>query len=461
MDRINKFLNSRQEKNQKTVKYKNEKFTIKKEDLKTIRAYKSGKCLDPSIKNIPSRQLSENNTLDSIVESIIKENIKKENIKKERPIKKDNFNKKLLEFYSKNPIKKIIKNDKNEIFDIWNDQGLEELKTHTQEWTYSITEQYEGKVEELKFTKEFLEEEIKKVYLKYFRPRDLKIKPIRNILPKIPKLDQMKPFPEFESKEWKMTGKKYNFGPICCSVEGCRVVVKNLKFDCLLADCLFEKEIIKLAYCEGNVLASTTQDIYLIDTLNNKLDNTTNNSIIHSDKTIKDIYIDRSFIGLLTSKSIHLYDSLNHQEVKILKLKGDTPHSLKIKNDIIYSSTHKGIMVDSIEKSEIKNLGYVMDFAIGNDAIYVINNLGRLLIVDLNLKVVGNTVQSGIGIQIRYQPEYDLIAILFTNEIGLYKVIENQCIPLNTISGSFRSIDWDECMPWLYASQKGKVVLFT
>ena len=55
----------------------------------------------------------------------------------------------------------------------------------------------------------------------------------------------------------------------------------------------------------------------------------------------------------------------------------------------------------------------------------MINNLGRVLIVDENLKIVGNTVQGEIGFQIRYNPKYDLIAILFSNEIGIYKVIEN------------------------------------
>lgn len=445
MDRINKFLNARQEKNQKTIKYKDEKFIIKKQDLKVIRAYKSGKCLDPSIKSVPSRELTFSSEPAALVQRKPKKDVS------------EHFNRRLLEHYNKNPIVKVIETDKNEIRDIWQDEGLEDLKNHTQEWKYSITEQYEGKVKDLTFTKEFLEEEIKRVFMKYFRPRDSKLKPIRNILPKLPRLEQMRPYPEGESYEWKVEGKKFIFGSILCNIENNRLLVKNLKFNHLIIDQIFEESIIRLAHCENTLIASSKQNIYL----KNINDLEPFKKVISSDKTIKDIYVDNTFIGFLNTKSIYLYDCISYKEVKILKLKGDTPHSIKICENVIYSSTHKGIMVDSEEKSEIKNLGYVIDFEIGEQAIYVINNLGRLLIVDLNLRIVGNTVQSGVGSQLRYHSEYNLLAILFTNEIGLYKIIENQCIPLNTISGSFKSIAWDEKMPWLYATQKGKVVLFT
>lgn len=444
MDRINKFLNSRQVKNQKSIKYKNEKFIVKKEDLKLIRAYKSGKCLDPAIKNIPSRKLDYSN---EPAQPTIK-------VKKDMS---DHFNRRLLEHYTKNPYKKVIEANKNEIRDIWEDEGLDDLKNYTQEWTYSITEQYEGEVQNLKFTKEYLEEELKRVYMKHFRPRDLKVKPIRDILPKIPNLNHMKPYPEYQSYEWDLKGKKFIYDTLVCCVIDNRIVAMDLKFNRTMVDQTFEESIFKVYRCDKILVASSKQNIYL----KNLEESEGFKKVISSDKLIKDIYIDKTFIGLLTSKSIHLFDSLTYEEVKILKLKGDTPHSIKISNDVVYSSTHKGIMLDSVEKSEIKNLGYVIDFEIGEDSIYVINNLGRLLIVDMNLKVIGNTVQGEIGSQIRYHSGYGLVAILFSNGIGLYKVIENSCIPLNTITGAFKSISWDEKMPWLYASQKNKVVMFT
>lgn len=444
MDRINKFLDARQVKNQKTLRYKNEKIIIKKEDLKLVRAYKSAKCLDPSIKNVPSRILSYSS---EPAQSVVK-------VKKDLS---DYFNKKLLEHYKRNPKEKIIESNKNEIRDIWEDENLDDLKNYTQEWIYSIAEQYKGQVENLQFTKDDLEEELKRVYMKHFRPKDLKIKPIRDILPKLPSLNYMKPYPEFESFEWKIEGRKFIFGSLICSIIGNRILTIDIKINRIMVDHIFEENIYKV-YCSSNALIVCSKQTIYIKYLNSS---DSFKEVISIDKIIKDIYIDNTFIGLLTSKSIHLFDCKTYQEVKILKFKGDTPHSIKINEDMIYSSTHKGIMVDSAEKSEIKNLGYVIDFELGPESIFVINNLGRVLIVDKNLKIVGNTVQGEIGCQIRYSPDYHLLAVLFSNEIGIYKIVENNCIPLNTINGSFKSIGWDEKMPWLYASHKNGVVMIT
>lgn len=471
MDRINKFLETRQKKHIKTIKYKEEKFTITKEDLKTIRAYKSGKCLDPSLKSIPNRAISNEKQ-----EAIIKE---------PKPIKI---------FKPKNRKRiKIEAPPKNEIIDIWEENN--DLKEYKQEWIYSIETAYEGSVEKLRFDKEKLEEELKRIYLKQFRPRDIKQKSINDILPKVPEIETMRPFPEFYATNWEIEGKKIFFQSKVFSIKGKTVIFIDLKFNKILFKKEFEEEIIKAAYFEDKIIISSDFKIYkfslfdsdkdcnnkndsgnnkndINNTNNNKNDinndnklidtnNINNNNLIKSNRNIKNIYLDNSYIAYLTSNSIHIHNTSTLEELKILKLKGDSPHSIQILENSIYASTHKGIMIDSVERSEIKNLGYVIDFKIHNNSIYAINNVGRLLTVDNSLKIIGNTVQNDIGAQIEIHPLFNLIAIVFSNEICIYKIIENQSVPINTILGDFRGVSWDEEKPWLYASRKGVIELYT
>ncbi|ELA41633.1 uncharacterized protein VICG_01381 [Vittaforma corneae ATCC 50505] len=443
MDRINKFLETRQQKHVKTLKYKEQTYTITKDDLKKVRAYKSSKCLDPVLKTIPNRILSNEQV------QPVKERVKRD--------ASGYFNRKLREHYINNPQPKVTVIPKNQIVDIWEDENLNTLKTYTQEWIYSIDTPYEGPVESLEFNKGHLEEELRRVYLKHFTPRDPKQKALKDILPKLPDIETMRPFPEFSSFSWELEGKKTLFNSTICAINEKNVVLLDLKYNKVLFNYNFEENIYKAALCGHIFIVSSKNSIYLTK-LGEHVQPT---KTIHSHMAIKDIYIDSSFIGYLTSKSIHLHHSTSYEEIKILKLKGDTPHTMTISEDAVYASTHKGIMVESIERSEIKNLGYVIDFEIYNKHIYAINNVGRLVIVNESLKVVGSTVQNDIGSQIKIHPAYGLIAIIFSNEICIYKILENQCIPINTISGVFKAISWDTEMPWLYVAYKNKIELFT
>lgn len=447
MDRINRFLSQRPRKHEKNVRYKNKSYTVTKEDLKLIRAYRSGRCLDPCIKNIPNRDSSRFS--EPIQPLLFSE-------KKDASLY---FNNKLKNHYLANPRPKVIRTSVNEIGDIWEDEGFDSLRSHTQEWIYSIDQAYEGRVEDLQFTKDHLQEELRRVYMRHFRPRDPRSKPIRDILPKLPKIEDLKPFPEIPSSSWDIDGKKTLFNYNVCSILENRVVVRDLRYNKVLVDYTFEEPILK-AHMDGcsKVVVSSRHRVY---SWSKGEDRASFRMVIESSESIRDVYIDKSFVGYLTSKSIVLHDSETFAELKILKLKGDSPQKIKIINNTVYASTHKGIMVESEEKTEIRNLGYVVDFAEKNGSIYAVNNLSRLIVVDSDLRTAGNTVQGGIGSQIKLHPVYDLLAIVFSNEIGIYKVVENQCLPINTIDGSFRSIDWDSEMPWLYASGKGGVTLFT
>lgn len=498
MERINKFLDARQKKHIKTVKYKDEKFQITKEDLKKVRAYKSSRCLDPSLKTIPNR-IIDTTTLPAMPSKIKKDY-------------SDLQNKKLREHYKNNPQPKTI--EYNKIEDIWDD----DLEDYTQEWKYSIDSPYEGRVEDLKFTKSDLEDELRRVYLRQFRPRDPKMKPMKDILPKLPDLESMRPYPEKESSEWSTNISKLSrvilYGWKMCLIKGSRIIMKDLRYNKTLTDTdlnsgtLTDTDLNNMTGLnsmglagpnsrDDKVVANTTDKVAMNDTvtdrssnpLNNEIrcvacnendllvsnkneifliKNSTSKKILQSKLTIKDIYIDQSLIAYLTSKSIHIHDSKTLEEIKIIKLKGDSPHSIKILNNTVYASTHKGIMIDSEKVSEIKNLGYVIDFEIHSsikdattviDEVYAINNVNRL--IKVNDKIKSNIILNQIGSEIRINRKYNLIAILFTNEIGIYKIMGEQVIPVNTIAGAYKSIGWDEDMPWLYGIDKKRVRLFT
>ncbi|KAM0680578.1 hypothetical protein GINT2_001266 [Glugoides intestinalis] len=444
MDRINKFLESRQKKHIKTIKYKQEAFKITKEDLKTIREFKSGKCMDHSISKIPNRILT-NEQIEPL----------KTKPKKDRS---DYFNKRLREHYMKNSRPVVIKAPKNEIIDIWENENLDTLKNYTQEWIYSIKSQYEGKVEDLHFSTQYLDEELRRVYLKSFTPVDIKAKKIDEILPKLPDTNEMRPFPETLSFNWLHHGEKFLFNSIVCIINDNHVSITDLKKHKEFVNCHFDEPIHKVAINGAFCIVSSKKSIYWVDL---ESEDKQFKNIITPKDVIKDIYIDSTFIGYLTSKSICLYDSESFDEVKILKLKGDSPHSIKIHDDVVYASTHKGIMIDSVERSEIKHLGYVIDFAVDKDNLFAINNAEKLLSINKSLEVSATTVLQSIGFQLKYHPIYNLIAISCSDEIAFYKVLNKQCIPINTLPGRFMSISWDSEMPWLYAADKEKIYLFT
>lgn len=478
MDRINKFLEKRQVKNQKNIKYKNKKYTITKEDIKLIRAYKSSKCLDSALKSIPNRIL---------------DNTEIEPVKIEKSDKSEYFNKKIISKLNKYPIKKVIKSEVNEIRDIWEDENIDNLKNYVQEWVYSINKPYEGMIENLRFSKEDLEVELKRVYMNYFRPRDTKSKLIREILPQLPDVEELRPFPEYSSYKYIMQGKSFLYSNILCSIIDKTVIIRDLKYDTIVYKEEFTEEINKAFVSKEKVLVCSDHKIYYlenfknINNIPNNIENSSSDNNIHnnihnniensstdnkicrecvkfvnvveSKNKIKDMALENIMMSHITGKCICIHKDF--KEHKILKLKGDIPHKVKIIDDIIYASTHKGIVREWEEKTENKNIGYIVDFVEKNKFLYALSNQGKLIILDPFLKVVGNVSQQLLGFSIKIHPIFDLLAILYSTEIGIYKIDKNNCIPVNTIEGTFLNLDWDLQMPWLYASTKREVHLFT
>lgn len=447
MDRINKFLDARPQKHVKTIKYKNEKFEITKDDLKRVRAYKSGKCLDPAIKSIPNRIVS-NGTLEA----------KPEKTKKDMS---DYFNNRLKERYRKNPQTVMIEAVKNEIVDVWEDENTETLKKYSQEWVYSINKPYEGRVEGLEFTKDSLEQEIKRVFKRQFTPRDPKRKSMGEILPKMPEISSLRPFPERLAFEWEQEGKKFLFNRIIGGVDKRRVKLVDTKYNKTIFEEEFEEEVDRIAYDKECLIIAVKNVVYQIEFMKTLGKISERRKIAKAETKIREVYISGSFIGYISSRTIHIHDRETGEEIKILKLKGDTPRTMRIEEDKIYASTHKGIMIESEERSEIKNLGYVIDFEMRDGRIYAVNNLGRLMIVDERLKIVGSTIQGEIGLQVRVHKVYGLIAVVLSSEICIYKIVGNESVPVWRIAGAFKAVSWDEEMPWLYAAGNKTVGLYT
>lgn len=433
MDRINKFLETRQIKNQKNIKYKNQKFKITKEDLKLIRKYKSGKCLDSALKDIPNRVVSD-------IEPEIKLVSKKD--------KSEYFNKKgIKDRRRKEAI--IIEN-----LDVW-DEELEDLN-YDQEWIYSIKNSYEGKIEDLQFRKEDLEQELNRVFMKHFKPRDLKSKLIKDLLPKLPNLEELRPFPEEAAFAFPVTGSQFLFNHILCSSHKNKIYIKNLKTNKIEHEGEFQDRITKASvHLAGDgyiAVISTSHSIY-------HLEDGIFKEVLKSTNTINDLFINSEYFAYSTKKSVFLFDS-KFNEIKALKIKGDISYKVKISGDRIFTGSHKGIIVEGNE-TQIKNIGYVIDFAMKNGSIYALNNQGRIVVVDSKLKVLNTVAQSSLGYKITMHPIFDMIAILYSTEIGIYKVHGSTCLPVNTIEGNFKEMSWDLEMPYLYAATKDDVILYT
>lgn len=446
MERINKFLNNRPKKHQKVLHYRGERYEITKDDLKKVREFRSSKCLDPSFKLSRPLDLSFSSVPAEAFPS------------KQKKSLSDSYNAKILKNikdgkYTKSEPKII---DKNEIVDIWEDDNVETVAQYQQEWIYSVKEQYDRPVEELKYTREHLEEDLKRVHSKYMRPRDLKEKSIHDLLPNLPDLKDLKPYPEFKVKEWTV-GENHNInGQIVSTFSENKIDIWNLKYDVLVDSAIIQDKVKKvLSNDEHNVVIQTHNRVY-------SLRNGKALPVAETKKKIKDIFYNTEYLAVLTANTVYLHNSNDFSISKTIEFKNDSTKHVKIFGDSVVVSTTNGFFVyKNNEILEINYLNYVIDFSFKNGKTFVINNLGRLLVLDKSYTVLKTVVQHEVARSIRSHKVLNLIAMIFSNEIGIYKFINGEAIPAHTIKGSYTNIEWDDTMPWLYIGSGSKVVLFS
>jgi hypothetical protein len=448
MDRINKFLNSRQVKDKKTIKHKDKSYVITKEDLKKIRAYKSRKCLDASFKTSSTLKIT-NDTIEPITPKIKKDNsdLCIEKLKKKYANKK----KTVIKAPSKNLIVDIYENDNS-------------ILTYKQEWIYSIKDSYNSKIEDLKFDKNDLTEELRRVYLKQFRPREIKNKKIEDLLPQLPNAKDLRPFPEEKSKEWKIEGKKQIFDSTVYASNETNFKIFDLRYFKELASFDLPEKIEKFAVStENNLIAiSSLYSVYLIRIITQNITERSYtcdyNPVLTLKNRINDINIGDTITILTKSKHITNYNIESLEICKTTTFKNQRLQKLKFFNQKFYASTSNGLIVD---EDSLRNISCIIDFDVKNKVIYSINNLSRLIVIDAKNRITKNAIQTAVGKKIRIHKSLNMFAILFSTEIGIYKIVEEECVPVKTIPGKFRTIEWDPEYPFLYSTTSSKVHLFS
>ncbi|KAI5176096.1 hypothetical protein PAEPH01_2237 [Pancytospora epiphaga] len=459
MDRINSFLNKRPVKHKKTIKYKNESYEITKNDLKLVRSYKSGKCLDKTLKlsRIPDLRHSAKGHLGIPL--------------KEKPDYSEKLLEKTKKYYELHPLREKVRVDVNVIRDVWEEDTVDTLKTYNQDWVYSIKEQYDRPIEQCVFTRDDLEKELRRVYLSQFRPREVKEKPISEILPKLPDSSELKPFPEEIGQTWGLKGRKYIYGKFVCTISTLLEVV-DMEYGKKVISVDMKEDVRQACGDGGYLYISTLHEILRI----NVGDGFDLLERVHQSATvIKDFYVSKGHLAVLAFKTVNLYDltemnsndaidDANRNTIKLLKTfvaKYENPHNVKIFNNSVYVSTANGLLIESSVESDIKTLNYVIDFTFRDGSIYVINNLCRLVVIGADYGIKKNIVQHQMGKAIKIHSVLNLLAILFSEEIGIYKYFNGEYVPVNTLAGRYKTIEWHGLMPWLYATNSSMVVLYT
>lgn len=464
MDRINKFLAKRPTKHKKILHYNGDVYEVTKADLKTVRAYRSRKCLDESFVLTRPPDLRFSSTRGDPLPAKEKSDCSAVLLHKAK------------RYYELHPVHKRIQTEKNAIVDAWENDTRETLQSYVQEWVYSIKDQYNMPIEQCAFTREHLETELRRVFLQQFRPREVKDKSISQLLPKIPDAAELRPFPEQTAKTWRVEGKKYLHQTWMCSVVDNTLSIVDLLFNKSFGTCDLKESICAIRFDENStVYASTTNTIYRIDAAKNKPNTKSNDAaspavpsltctpISESKQLIRDFYVSNGAIAILTSKVVNLYringETLSHEKKFVAKY--ENPHRVKIFNGAVHVSTANGLLIEAEAHGDVKSLNYVIDFACKNDKLYVINNLNRLIVIAGDGCIKKNIVQPQMGKVIKVHAILNMLAIMFSEEIGIYKYVDGEYVPVNTLTGRFKNIEWHPTMPWLYAGKNSKAVLYT
>ncbi|ORE00660.1 hypothetical protein A0H76_6 [Hepatospora eriocheir] len=420
MDRINKFLNKRPKKNVKVLRFRDKKYKITKNDLKKVRSFMCSK----NIAHIP-------------VNSYSKADIDNDFIVNKPDRIKNVYNNDTGRFLSKNKtIEFKSRIDKNLIVDIFPNEGINELYEYKQEWIYQIKESYKGEVEDLKLTNA---DEILKFGKKYVTPKEKSIS-------------------VFEITEQKSLCQNYELTHVYNWI-----LIEN------------DKNLFKIK--ENNEVCYIDIKYNHKNIINHNLNSKFNiKSIIGNYESLKDrkvILFDLSEnfdAFLLENNLIEVFNRESKELIKKYKVKKDLIRNIKLKENetdyILIVSTSNGIIkFDSKLNNEYNYLGYVISLDIQDENIFTVNNLNRLVSLNINSNKSISVMSSEIGLMIKVYKDLTryLIAVMYSSEVVLYvqNFNSSEIMPCYTIAGNFTYITWDEKVPLLYVSDNYKTYLYT
>ncbi|KAI5151596.1 hypothetical protein ENBRE01_2247 [Enteropsectra breve] len=480
MDRINKFLNKRPAKNKKIIKYNNKEYEVNKKILRDVRAFRSRKCLDPEFKLSRPLDLS-------FTRSVAEEPIEK----RENKNRHEEMVRKLQDHYRSNPLVERPKINKNEIVDLWEDETLEDLENYIQEWKYSIKDAYDRPLAECATTKEHLEDEIRRVYLQYFKPRETKNKSIAELLPRLPNATALRPFPERKAMEWCIAGscavqprayssanhsnnenyKENNKNEINgkrCATTLSSAFSKNkceiwdLKYGKFITEISTDEKILKTQINKnGEMMVLTRYKVYIYS--GRTFENGT--AVVESVDRIKDAFINEDRLAVLVGNIARVYDMRSSECIETIEIKKSSCNNIRIEDGATIVSTANGLVKavgnTSEGRTDVKILDCVVDFAGWRNKILVINNLSRLFVLEEDMAVKRTLKLAGVGKSIKAHPLLNMFAVLLDHSVEIYKYVDRDYVPAHVIEGRHEMIEWDGEMPWLYIGDGDKISLYS
>ncbi|WUR05111.1 WD40 repeat domain-containing protein [Vairimorpha necatrix] len=447
MDRIDKFLNRRKQRNKRVIKSNNKYYEITKEDIKMVRKYKKNVCLDSTVDmyrpyNLEFSRDTQETPLNFAVKPTNKKNEEKINKK----------------FVKKHEYVKSVPIKKNVIGDIWD----EDLEEYEQNLVLDINEQFTGKLGDLKMNKEDLEKELRTTYLRQYLPREKKTFKISDII-KNNTISEDISTPKEVSKFYNVSGKIFlSENNECVAL----VDKKNLKIyelknfykvydgemPGLISKVEFGETIRILLLCEteGTKICELCLETQAIRPV------CENNGIVNFSCDKYNLFI--------TSKSVKMMGT--NESLKVSKI--DKLTNIKTKDDLMIVTTTNSLKIYNITTksliSDCKIFSYIIDFTVYRNLIFLINNLRKIVIYDYERNVVIHTMAQDCDVlKISYNPARSLLAVSTENDILIFyiNIGGNQFALVNRIKGKYENIQFDQRLPWLFTKKGDRLLLYT
>lgn len=491
MDRIDKFLNRRKQKNKRTIKLRDKYFEITKEDIKIVRSYKKNACLDETVDMY--RPYSTKFTLDT-AEQPLKEYKAIE--KSESTLRKEKRN-----FIKKNKdrvTKQHIPRDINRISDIWEDDNLESLGTTDQNILLDIKDQYEGSVDDLKLEKNMLEKELRRIYLMQYLPRERKQFRVTDIIKEAPKPESLKPYPTDVALHWDFGKGKCVInrdGSLMMKIQENTLEIYESNSVLIFRFSFFERISQAKFGFSNEIYFISNGKLYLIEEKDFskyavELNSIEDSEVVGSNdisefRKYKDIDLvevsfkakvkdfDVSFneiVGCIVGKNLVIINFKDLKSTSLYKVEGGSPHTLmfhKTYTHVLICTSNSVIVYDVHKKAEVINsklFSYVVTAEFKKDIIYVTNNTGIVYIYDYIRNMILHTMSQEQDIlSMDIHQRFNLLSLSTRKELVIFycDTIKQQFVVVKRICGLQDSLKFHDVCPWLFSRVGGELVMYS
>jgi ribosome biogenesis protein ERB1 len=489
MDRIDKFLNRRKQKNKRSVKIRDKYFDITKEDVKIVRSYKKNTLLDESVDMY--RPYNTKFTLDTMSNPLRDYKVIE---KSEQTLRKEkrNFIKKNKDRVTKKPKDLNL----NKIEDIWEDDNLESLRNYEQNILLDIKDQYDKPVDDLKLNKSMLNNELRNIYLKQYLPRERKQYRIGDIIKEMPKIETLKPYPTEQCCYWKVDSKKPTvFNNRFIFIDNNILEVTDLNLISLFkfkSTNPIDKAIFgynnELLFLSNGQLFQIEEKDYIKDDFV-YIDSLNNPNIVQSNEIcdfvqydsllmvsfkkykIKDFDSNKNgYIGCLVGRNLVIIKFNEFKSTSIYKIEGGTPRSIQFHPTYTHcaiSTTNSIIVYDILSKKVIvdsKLFSFVVNMIFKKDLIYIANNNNQIYIFDYNRNLILHTMyQDQQILSMDVHSNYNLLTLSTDKELIIFycNVIRQQFVVVKRINGVHESLKFHKECPWVYGQLGNELMMYT